>query len=128
MSSFQRKFNRAHKLNKMRALNFTTTDAETFELIYTGLMVTPKELDRKGHRLHTKITDKLEDVSCFKDDDKDSRILNPNGGIVILEEAEFTLLKECLEAVKFLPRVSKKVNTLWDFLDASKEESLKKVD
>lgn len=123
--SFQRKFNRSHPTIKMRTLPFTSDDKATFEFIYTGLMVTPRELDKRGHKLHSRIQDSFETISHVNE--SEVRVLNHDGGTIVLEEAEFTLLRECLEAVKYLPRFSRQVNSMWDYLDNIKEEKLTKV-
>jgi hypothetical protein len=123
--SFQRKFNRSHKIKTMRTIKFAPEDKGNFEFIYTGFMVTPKELDKKGHRLHSRIQDSFESISHVNE--AEIRVLNHDGGTVVLEESEFTLLKECLDVVKFLPKFSRQVNSMWDFLDSVKEEKLTKV-
>lgn len=113
----------------MRTLTFDSTKNDLFELIHTSLMITPKELNKKEFRLHGSIIDKLEEISTFKDGDKDSRVLIPNSiGTILLEEAEYELLKACCDAVKYRAAISKRVNSMWDFLDTIPEEKLKKVD
>lgn len=112
----------------MRLLKFMPDQKDIFEYIYTGFINTPKELDKKGHRQHSRILDFLSEVSEFKDEDKDARILKVAGGIVALEEADYTFLKECIERVPFRAQFSKTVTKMWDFLDTIPEEFLKKVD
>lgn len=112
----------------MRTLDFTPDTAEIFELIHTSLMVTPKELTKKEFRLHQSILEKLEEISTFKDTDKDSRTLNAEGGKALLEEAEYTLVNECCNAVKYRAGISRRVNSMWNFLESIPEEKIKKVD
>jgi hypothetical protein len=89
-------------------------------------MVSPKELDKKGHRLHVKVQDALESIS--HNNEKEIRVLNETGGTICLENDEYNLLVSCLEQVKFLPRVSREVNSMWDYLESTQEEKLALVE
>lgn len=139
--SLQRRFNRKHKPTIMRTLSFAPDQTEIFELIHTSLMVTEKQLTKREYKLHSSIQDKLDEISVFKDNDKDQRTLKfitPTPTLegeevkyepkkILLEEQEYNLLKECLEAVKYRAAFSRRVNSMWDYLESIPEEKLKSI-
>lgn len=128
--SFNRRFKRNQKrINPiMRKLDFKPDQKDIFEYVYTGFANTPKELDKKTHRQHSKILDILEEISYYKDEDKDARVLKVTGGVVMLEESDYTFLKDCIERVPYRAMFSKTVTKMWDFLDAIPEERILKIE
>lgn len=137
----QRKLNRALKRNRMRNLSFAAEiyvedvakNAEgkdisylkyvgegrlgIFELIWTALNITPRELNKKEHKINKRLRAKFKEVSRYKDQDKDARVLNEGTQQVLIEEDEYELLKGLLEAVKFKSALSDEVDTMFEFID-----------
>lgn len=91
------------------------------ELLWTVIQESPlQDLKRADHRTNIALKKAIREITIFKDKDKDSRIsINPQ--ILVLEDAQFELLKRHLNANIFSSRVSEDVETLWNIIESAKE-------
>lgn len=90
---------------------------DPFEMIWTGVNVSSKKLDKKGHKINKRLREALKAISDWKDADKDSRILLSGPQILVLEEDEYSLLKSLLDEVNFRATLSEEVAEMYDLID-----------
>lgn len=95
-----------------------------FELIWSGVNRSGKEdLKRRDHKIVKRLKAKLREISRYKDQDEDARILDVGGPYtVILEEDEFQMLKDLVDANKFSSIISDEVDAMWNYLDSIPEK------
>lgn len=92
-----------------------------FSMISKGTEV---KMDKKKHKTNKRLRNKLKEISRFKDNDEDQRVLKDGGPHdVILEDAEWDLLKEHLDSAtpKISPTLSGTLEALLDLVDAAEE-------
>jgi len=97
----------------MKRLAFSGSGAkERYEIIYDGITGTTRGFEAPGEtRVIGKVLDKLESIGKTgeREDGRKSFILNGYGaGIVDLEEAEFQLAIQCLNAVRWTVQGARK--------------------
>lgn len=88
-----------------------------FELLWSGVDRSNKELAKKDHKVVKRLKSKLKEISRWRDKDEDARVLKEGVQIVILEEDEYNILKELLEANKFTSKISEIVDAMWDLIE-----------
>lgn len=118
----------------MRRLSFGTekVDRDRFDVIYGGFVINPEGFDKKEGRVASRVMRKFEEIGkpIGGTVDENKRVkfeLGDDGGDVLLEEAEITLLKEKLEKVRFVGDTVHKQTDALDWLDEIKEEKLPKA-
>lgn len=100
--------------------NYVKTDASQvgqFELLWAGVNNVQIDLTKKEHKIIKRLKVKLREISIYKDNDKDSRILKLSTQQLILETDEYDIMKKLLESNRFLPRISDDVDALWEKID-----------
>lgn len=119
----------------MRTLTFTP-DAIHYRLLHQATLFTKRQMSPQDFRLLAKLQEKLEaigepvegDAGQLKFENQTVRLYtSPDGGEVLFEEAEWALLRACVENTTYAPAAARFIAGLWDLLDATKEESLKAV-
>lgn len=117
----------------MRTLKFLP-DSMAFELAYTALVTAQMKLNLQQMRNAARLLRKFEAVGRKKRQGDDAAAagsidlyVNPKACKVELEEAEFTLLRELVEAAPFLPRVARELEGLIDLLENTPEDGTKKA-
>lgn len=95
--------------------------------------IAKSQLDRKEHKTNKKLQKKIREIGTYKDKDEDSMVIKKgeNGILaqsVILEDAEFDLLKKILESAttNVTPKYSEAVSDLWDLIDSAIDIETKK--
>lgn len=94
---------------------------ELLDIILSKL--SEKKLDKKGHKTNKKLRTKLKEISRYKDADEDARILKELSQTLLLEDAEYELLKEHIDSgvQKVTPRMSELVSDLYDLIDNAQD-------
>ena len=108
----------------MRKITFTADkqSEDRFEILYEGALNTPRGYKApKETRLIGKVLDKLEAVGTpFKDNNRATyKLLFSKAGDVLLEDEEYSLLKEALDEIKWTGTISRKAADALEFLEAS---------
>jgi hypothetical protein len=104
------------------ALVFQDGAIGLFELIWLGINISEKKLNKKEHKIVKRLKSDLRFISRFKDVDEDSRVLNDGGPHeLLIEEDQYSILKEILEDLKFKAAVSDEVADMWEFIDNAPE-------
>src|SRR6266498_493841 len=100
----------------MRTLTFTEKDVEKYELIHEGLLGSEFPLKGINVRLSAKIFDKLEAIGKIKQEQNGlARYTTVKGGMIQLEEPEFSLLIECLNNVSWNAIGARRANKVFDW-------------
>ena len=103
----------------MKLLAFTAAYAADFSYAYIALHSDGVTLTAPERRTHGKLLDRLDAISVEKDGA--GRILHPDGGEVVVEDVEYTLLLRMFEATPWRSAISRDVNRAEDFLRAAPE-------
>jgi len=106
----------------MKKLDFTGPEAaRTFDLIYDGILGTSRGFTAPSEtRVIGSALSKLEAIGhAVKRGDIPTYGLNPKGGVVLLEEAEFNLAREALTQARFTPFVAREATHAVDWFDAA---------
>lgn len=122
----------------MRKLEFGTEDQdrEVFQMLYTGFLLGTPEGGIRGlakNRVAMKIMDKFESIAKEEKDykDGDRRPMAPTGdpilelnggGSIVLESAEYEMLKGHVENAPWLPAAARRVVRALTFLEEAPEE------
>lgn len=128
-----------------RVIKFEAGENDKFELFMQGFHQTAKE--ERNPKLASKINRKIDEISSPKYD-LDSivdgqrlsdmqytkralmlslRVLNENGGEIILEDAEFDYLKECIKKANWANWIAEPGYAIEEWLDSIKAINLKEL-
>lgn len=106
----------------MRRLTFGTeqVDKDRFDVLYGGICVSQRGIARTELVTFNRLMEKLENVAePIENPPKDAVVLfelGNSGGVVELEEAEFTLMNEFHNTVKWAPQGAKKAQEMYNWL------------
>lgn len=106
----------------MKKLDFTGEEADVrFEIVYDGFLTTPRGFSAPSEtRVVSKILDKLEALAhADRRGNLSTFSLDEQGGVALLEEEEFNLLKDSLAQVKWTAAGSRKATEVLDWLAAA---------
>ena len=114
------------------AYRLTFTDPRLFEFCYNGFHQTAMATTREEHIISNRILDKFESISLpdvanravpgFPAENAEMprmRSLKPEGGFIILEDAQFQYLRSALERIRCIPQASRVVEQLYGLLDGA---------
>lgn len=113
----------------MKRLDFTGSEAkERYEILYEGVTGTTRGFQAPSEtRVVGKILDKLEAIGTPTETpvptggSVKSFALRENGGAVDLEDAEFNLMNECVQAVKWNTRGARRATAAVEWFQAATE-------
>jgi hypothetical protein len=99
----------------------------TLELLWAGVQNSPcSDLKLREHKANKRLKKKLREITCYRDEDKDSRI-SLLEQTLILEEEEIEVMKKLLNANSFTAAISEELGELWDIIDSAEDYKLKQV-
>jgi hypothetical protein len=84
------------------------------------------KMDKKKHKVNKKLRAKFKDITRYKDEDKDARVTLDGAQTLVLEDAEYDLLKEHMDSAtpKMAARISDLLTDVWDLVDEAREFKL----
>ena len=110
----------------MRTLTFGPDDKEKYDLIYEAFAVTERPFKGADLRIAAKIFDKLESLGAYSTSRGNINMhVFKAPGEIKFEEAEFSVLKESLQAVTWNAAGARKAAPVLDWIDGIKEDSAK---
>lgn len=117
----------------MRRLSFGTeqVDKDRFDILYSGICVSPRGVQRTELATVNSLMGKLEGVgkkiAKAKSDSPVQFELSDEGGVVLLEEPEFEMVNEFHGMVRWSTIVAKKAEETYNWLDHIPQEKLEIV-
>lgn len=113
----------------MRYLEFTLEeDEKKYEILYQGCVGTTRGFEGQDLRVFSNVLDKLEKLGRPVDDSDGATFALTHSGIVALEDAEFRLMMEAYNKVRWTPKGVRSAADVRDWLqDAPKTEPVKQA-
>lgn len=116
----------------MRHLDFSSAPApfesskELYEVIYDAITNCPRGFDKSEARVFGRVLTKLESIGASVErDGRASFSISDGLRRVPLEDAEFKLMLETLDSIKWAARFTRKVTALYEWLDKAPAEEPK---
>jgi hypothetical protein len=117
-------------MKRILTFNGDGRSPKRFQLLWTALNAGGSSEDAKARtpaviRKEARLQDALESISepvVQQDPNAPDRALTAEGGTLTLAQEDFELLQTYTEKTPWMPRVSRDVVDLWDFLSACPKE------
>jgi hypothetical protein len=108
----------------MKSIPFTGENAiESYEILYDGMVNTQQPLSLSETRVVGKILDKLEAMGATAERAGNKTFTLAGPGRLVLEDTEYKLMKECLEAVRWNARASRQVGRAMDLFEQATDDT-----
>lgn len=108
----------------MRYIIFTPEDSTSYEVMYDGIHATRRSFSGQETRIVAKVLEKVEAFGSqfVRGKDQEGRAIysykmNPDGSMLVLEDAEYNLLREAIDQTPWSAAGARKVPALMDLLD-----------
>lgn len=102
---------------------FLEGPAELYEIMYDGIVGSPRGFDKSEARIIGRVLSKLEKIGTTTEREKRKTFaLKDEDHVVELEDTEFKLAIEALEAIRWTALFSRKAADMFDWLDATPKE------
>ena len=114
----------------MRRLSFGTEqqDRDRFDILYGGLCVSPAGVGKADLKNFVSLIEKFESVGKPAEGSVVKFQLGDEGGDILLEESEFSLLKSMHEPIRWVgPESPRKAASTYAWLEAIPETKLEAV-
>jgi hypothetical protein len=97
---------------------------ELYEILYDTITNTPRGFEKSEARVFGRVLSKLESIghSIERTPKTKSFDLNDDGGIVSLEDAEYSLMMDALNSVQWNAKYVRKADSLYTWLDSAPKE------
>lgn len=120
--NFPNQFTRYSKVEETYVYKYENSIVGTLELLWITVYKSAYDgLDRSKAKTLKHLYKKIRDVTQYKDPSKDSRITKDGPQVILLEEAEFDLMKILISNNKLSVNAAEDLDLLWEVIESAKE-------